>query len=127
MYSNRLRLAWTGYDAVLALARGAMRRDAWSEAEHLLMTAASIAGDDPVFNNLVGVLWEVRGDMRSARRFYGKAIRASSNYAPAQQNMRRLYELCMFGQTRQAAALGDEAELTAQPALAAFPAERCRG
>jgi Flp pilus assembly protein TadD len=115
MYLNSS--VWTGYDAILAQARRAMRRDAWSEAEHLLMTAAPIAGSDPVFNNLVGVLWEVRGDLRSARRLYGKAIRAAGDYAPAQQNMRRLYELCMFGQTRQAAALGDEAEPATEPAL----------
>ena len=96
------------YQSTLAQARVAMRREDWCEAEALLMSAGSIAGDDPAFFNLVGVLWEVRGNRRAAKRFYGRAIHADSRYAPAQQNMRRLYELDTFGRTRQCVALGDE-------------------
>jgi hypothetical protein len=99
-----------GYEGTLSKARRAMRREDWEEAEDLLMSAGPIAGADPAFYNLVGVLWEVRGDKEAARRFYGKAIRADSNYGPSQQNMRRLFELWTFGHTRQMVALGDEAE-----------------
>jgi hypothetical protein len=97
-----------GYQATLARARLAMRRENWDQAEALLMRAGPIAGEDPAYFNLVGVLWEVRGNQCLARKFYGKAIWADSGYPAAQQNMRRLYELWTFGRTRQIVALGDE-------------------
>jgi Flp pilus assembly protein TadD len=100
-----------GYDATLAMARRAFRREAWSEAEALLMQAGVIAGNDPAFFNLVGILREVQGNKNAAASFYGKAIRADSDYAPAQQNMRRLYELRTFGHTRQIVSLGDERQM----------------
>ena len=99
-----------GYQATLARACRALRREAWSEAEAWLMQAGGIAGNDPMFFNLVGVLREVRGDKEAAKLFYGKAIRADSNYGPGQQNMRRLYELQTFGRTSQRVVLGDESE-----------------
>jgi hypothetical protein len=97
-----------GYRTTLAMARSAMRRADWEQAEALLMRAGAIAGHDPAFFNLVGVLREVEGNKSAAAEFYGRAIRANSNYAPAQQNMRRLFELRNFGHTRQVVALGDE-------------------
>jgi len=97
-----------GYVDTLLEACGAIRAAEWPEAEALLMRAAPLAGEDPAFWNLVGVLWEVRGDARAAGRFYGRSIRADSHYVPAQQNMRRLFELSRFGHTRQTVALGDE-------------------
>ncbi|HEV8605938.1 MAG TPA: hypothetical protein VGQ99_11255 [Tepidisphaeraceae bacterium] len=103
--------ARVGYKAALDMARRAFRREAWSEAESLLMQAGVIAGNDPAFFNLVGILREVEGNKEAAGSFYGKAIRADSNYAPAQQNMRRLYELRTFGHTSQMVCLGDEPQL----------------
>ena len=101
--------AWVGYDGALAAARAALRFARWEEAESLLMWASAIAAEDAAFLNLLGVLWEVRGHARAARRCYGRAIRADGHYAPAQQNMRRLFELRQFGRTREVVALGDEA------------------
>ena len=97
-----------GYEQVLSLARAAMRRGAWADAEALLMKAAPIARGDAAFCNLAGLLWEARGDERLARKFYGKAIAADRHYEAAQQNMRRLYELDTFGRSSLPAALGDE-------------------
>jgi hypothetical protein len=97
-----------GYDATLVRASRAMRRGDWDEAEALLMAAGAIAGWDAAYFNLVGVLREARGDYRAARQLYGNAIRADRHYQPAQQNMRRLYELWTFGHSRQAVALADE-------------------
>jgi len=97
-----------GYRATLRLVRAALRREDWVEAEALLMRAGAIAGNDPAFFNLVGVLREVEGNKEAAADFYGRAIRSDSEYAPAQQNMRRLYELRKFGHTDQAVMLGDE-------------------
>ncbi len=97
-----------GYRATLGMVRAALRREDWVEAEALLMRAGAIAGNDPAFFNLVGILREVEGNKEAAADFYGRAIRSDSDYAPAQQNMRRLYELRKFGQTDQAVLLGDE-------------------
>src|SRR5437762_14056738 len=97
-----------GYRSTLAMVRNALRDQHWGEAEALLMRAGAIAGHDPAFFNLVGVLREVEGNKSAAAEFYGKAISADANYEPAQQNMRRLFELRNFGHTDQAVALGDE-------------------
>ncbi len=97
-----------GYGAVLNRARKALRLAEYADAETLLMKAADLADKDAVYFNLLGVLYEVRGQHRLARKFYGKAIAANGNYEPAQKNMRRLYELQTFGRTREPATLGDE-------------------
>jgi Flp pilus assembly protein TadD len=93
----------------LALARQALRRGDIDEAERTIARAAVTGGDDPAFHNVAGVLYECRGDVRKARTSYGKAIALSPAYAPAQQNMRRLYELDTFGRTSKSVHLGDEA------------------
>jgi len=55
--------------------------------------------------NLLGAVFELRGDWKSARRHYSRAIKADRNYEPAQQNMRRWYELFTFGRTQEPLAL----------------------
>jgi tetratricopeptide (TPR) repeat protein len=97
-----------GYNDVLLDACRALRAGEWAQAEALLMRAAPLAGDDPAFLNLAGVAAEARRDLRSARAFYSRAIRTNPRFEPAQQNMRRLFELSRFGRTWQQAALGDE-------------------
>jgi Flp pilus assembly protein TadD len=97
-----------GYDWTLAEARGALRDGALARAEAALMRAAPIAGDDPAFFNLLGVLHECRGRLRAARRAYGRAIAVDGLHPAAQQNMRRLYELRTFGRTIEPVALGDD-------------------
>ncbi|MBV9489797.1 MAG: response regulator [Verrucomicrobia bacterium] len=57
--------------------------------------------------NLLGVLAELRDDYRTARKYYGRAIRAKHNHEAAQQNMRRLFELNLFGATDEPLNLGD--------------------
>lgn len=63
---------------------------------------------DAAYFNLIGVLHEARHEWNLARKFYGKAMRADRHFAPAQQNMRRMYELYTFGKCREPIALGDE-------------------
>jgi len=58
--------------------------------------------------NLRGVIEESRQEWKSARRWYGKAIRVDRSHPAAQQNMRRIYELYTFGWSKQPVALGDE-------------------
>jgi FixJ family two-component response regulator len=56
--------------------------------------------------NLAGVLAEMLGDEDKARRYYGQAIKLDKNYEPAQQNMRRLFELEHFGSSSEPINLG---------------------
>src|SRR5258708_20131045 len=93
---------------LLDQARDAIRRGALDEAEQALRQGRAAAGEDPGYLNLTGILHECRGRKRQARKFYGRAIALSRNYRPAQQNLRRLYELAIFGRTSLTAALGDE-------------------
>ena len=61
--------------------------------------------NDPAWLNLIGVIHELRRDWKNARRYYGRAIAIDGAYEPAQQNMRRLYELYTFGRSVEPIAL----------------------
>lgn len=89
-------------------ARIALRLGCIHEAEFVLN---SIPGRvrDAAWLNLMGVVHESRGNWRRARRFYGKAMRADRGFEPAEQNMRRWFELFTYGHTDWPVALGDEA------------------
>jgi hypothetical protein len=58
--------------------------------------------------NLLGVLCEKRGQLAAARGYYGRAIRVDPAFAPARQNLRRWFELDIFGATDLPLLLGDE-------------------
>jgi DNA-binding NtrC family response regulator len=58
-------------------------------------------------HNLLGVLFEMQHEYGVARKCYGRAIAIDSHYEPAQQNMRRLYELFNFGSSEEPFNLGD--------------------
>jgi DNA-binding response OmpR family regulator len=93
------------YEVILARARVALVNSDLKRAEGLLLRAAPMGEKDPAFHNLMGLLTELREDFSGARRHYGKAISLDRNYAPAQQNMRRIYELHEFGHSREEGAL----------------------
>jgi Flp pilus assembly protein TadD len=92
----------------LAQARLALRRGELDAAERAMNSAEEAGGDDAAFHNVAGVIHECRGDVAQARASYGKAIALAPAYAPAQMNLRRLYELDTFGRTTKAVQLGDE-------------------
>jgi DNA-binding response OmpR family regulator len=102
----------TGYAGVLNRIRRAMRVADFATAETLLMKAADLAHQDAPYFNLLGIIYEARHQWRLARKFYGKAMKADRHYKPAEQNMKRLYELNTFGRTKLAVALGDETDGT---------------
>lgn len=58
--------------------------------------------------NLSGVLFEMLEDYDRAKRHYGQAIKLDKHYEPAQQNMRRIYELFQFGSSHEPFAMGDQ-------------------
>ena len=57
--------------------------------------------------NLAGVLAEMLDDVVKAKKYYGQAIKLNKNYEPAQQNMRRLFELQNFGASSEPVNLGE--------------------
>ena len=93
------------YDVILARARVALVNSDLKRAEGLLLRAAPLGDKDPAFHNLLGLLAELREDFSGARKHYGKAISVNRNYEPAQQNMRRIYELREFGRSTEPGAL----------------------
>jgi Flp pilus assembly protein TadD len=57
--------------------------------------------------NLAGVLAEMLDDTDRAKKYYGQAIKLDKNYEPAQQNMRRLFELQHFGASSEPFNIGE--------------------
>ncbi|HEY5706644.1 MAG TPA: response regulator [Terrimicrobiaceae bacterium] len=74
--------------------------------EHIAK-ALEIRTDSPEVFNLGGVLFEMIEDYDRAKRYYGQSIRLNKNYEPAQQNMRRIYELFEFGSSKEPFNLGE--------------------
>jgi DNA-binding NtrC family response regulator len=79
----------------------------FTEAREHIAKALEVRADSPEVFNLSGVLFEMLEDYDRAKRSYGQAIRLNRNYEPAQQNMRRIYELFQFGSSREPFNLGD--------------------
>ena len=79
----------------------------FTEAREHIGKALQVRTDSPELFNLGGVLFELLEDYDRAKRYYGQAIRLNRNYEPAQQNMRRIYELFHFGSSREPFNLGD--------------------
>src|SRR5207253_11167461 len=52
-----------------------------------------------------------RGQWRQARRCFRQALRSNRRYLPAEQNLRRIYELETFGRTRLPVAVIDKTSL----------------
>ena len=86
----------------------AIRLGLLDEAEAELLSIGALAANDARYLNLLGVICELRREWKLSRKFYGRAIRADRRFEPAQQNMRRLYELEILGSSIQPIALGDE-------------------
>jgi hypothetical protein len=53
-------------------------------------------------------LAEVLEDYDKAKKFYGQAIKLDKRYEPAQQNMRRLFEVDHFGSSKEPVSLGEK-------------------
>lgn len=108
-------------EQLLSEVRTAIRLGLFEEATTMLARFGDVAMSDADCLNLLGVIDEARCSWKSARRWYGKAIRRDRSHAAAQQNMRRIYELHTFGESKQPTALGDE-----RPALCQLLNERER-
>jgi DNA-binding NtrC family response regulator len=58
-------------------------------------------------HNLLGVLFEMSENYDEAKKCYGRAIAIDSHYEPAQQNMRRIFDLFNFGASKEPFNLGE--------------------
>jgi len=92
---------------LLAAKRAINNRDFDLARKHL---AEVIRQNDRMIeaHNLLGVLFEMNQDYDTAKKCYGRAIALDSRYEPAQQNMRRLFELFQFGSSKEPLNLGFE-------------------
>jgi DNA-binding NtrC family response regulator len=79
----------------------------FDQAREHIAKALDVRTDSPEIFNLGGVLFEMLEDYDQAKRYYGQAIRLNRNYEPAQQNMRRIYELFQFGSSKEPFNLGE--------------------
>ena len=89
-------------DALVAICDGR-----WNDAEKALTIDGATEPCDAVFLNLLGIVCQGRHEWKQAKRFFGRAMRAN-DFMPAEQNLRRLYELETFGKTSLAISLVDD-------------------
>ena len=79
----------------------------FEQARVNLAKAMALDPLSPEAFNLAGVLFEMLEDYDRAKKHYGQAIKLDKHYEPAQQNMRRIYELFNFGSSKEPFAMGD--------------------
>ena len=91
---------------LLAAKRAINNRNFDMAREHLM---EALKQNDYVIevHNLLGVLSEMHEDYPTAKKCYGRAIAINSSYEPAQQNMRRIFELFNFGSSKEPFNLGE--------------------
>jgi DNA-binding NtrC family response regulator len=96
------------FEAHLATAKRCLNLHAFAKAKSHLAKALELNPKSVEAFNLAGVLAEVLEDYQGAKKYYGRAIRLDNTYEPAQQNMRRLFEVDQFGSSTELVNLGDE-------------------
>jgi DNA-binding NtrC family response regulator len=80
----------------------------FAQAKRHLIRALELNDKSAKAFNLTGVLFEMQEDYDRAKKYYGQAIKLDKHYEPAQQNMRRIFELFNFGASKEPVALGDD-------------------
>jgi DNA-binding response OmpR family regulator len=90
------------YEQTIRRAKRAINLRDFTAARRYLIEAMEINSKCPQAFNLSGVMYEMREDYDQARRYYGQAIKLDKYFEPAQQNMRRLFELFNFGSSTEA-------------------------
>jgi DNA-binding NtrC family response regulator len=96
------------FDAHVQAAKWLINLRQFTRAREHIAKALEIRTDSEEVFNLAGVLFEMLEDYDRAKRHYGQAIRLNKNYEPAQQNMRRIYELFEFGSSKEPFNLGED-------------------
>jgi DNA-binding response OmpR family regulator len=96
------------FSAHIVAAKRSLNLRAFAKARLHLVKALELNAKSAEAFNLAGVLAEVLEDYDKAKKYYGQAIKLSKNYEPAQQNMRRLFEVDHFGSSKEPVNLGDK-------------------
>jgi len=89
------------FDYYMRSAKHAINLRDFVAAKRNLVKALDLNSNSPHALNLVGVMLEMREEYEQARKFYSKAIKLDKNFEPAQQNMRRIFELFQFGSSKE--------------------------
>ena len=96
------------FETNLVAAKRSINLGSFAKARLHLRMALALNEKSPEAFNLAGVLAEINEDYNQAKKCYGQAIRLDRNYEPAQQNMRRLFEVEHFGSSNEPVNLGTE-------------------
>jgi FixJ family two-component response regulator len=96
------------FNAHLVAAKRCLNLGAFRKARLHLVKALELNPNSVEAFNLAGVLAEINEDYSQAKKCYGQAIRLDKQYEPAQQNMRRLFEVEHFGSSKEPVNLGGE-------------------
>lgn len=94
--------------AHIVAAKRCLNLRAFAKARLHLAKALELNAKSVEAFNLAGVLAELLEDYDKAKKYYGRAIKLDKNYEPAQQNMRRLFEVDHFGSSQEPVNLGDK-------------------
>ena len=89
------------FDQSIRRAKRAINLRDFTVARHHLVEALELNPKSPLAFNLAGVMHEMREDYDEAKRYYGQAIKLDRNFEPAQQNMRRIFDLFHFGSSKE--------------------------
>ena len=96
------------FSAHIVAAKRCINLRAFAKARLHLAKALELNAKSVDAFNLAGVLAELLEDYDKAKKYYGRAIKLDKNYEPAQQNMRRLFEVDQFGSSTEPVNLGDK-------------------
>jgi FixJ family two-component response regulator len=89
------------FDQSIRRAKRAINFRDFSLARRHLIEALEINPQSSQAFNLVGVMLEMREEYDQAKRYYGQAIKLDKDFEPAQQNMRRIFDLFNFGSSKE--------------------------
>jgi DNA-binding NtrC family response regulator len=96
------------FDSHIVTAQRLLNLQDFTRAKKHLVRALELNDKSAEAFNLTGVLFEMQEDYDRAKKYYGQAIKLDKRYEPAQQNMRRIFELFQFGSSKEPVALGDD-------------------
>src|SRR5581483_150803 len=95
-FSPRL---FPGCEQLLQRARDSLRRGNVEHAHACINECGDGVLSLAPFLNVSGLIAEARGDWKTAKRLWGRAVRADRRYYPARHNLRRWFELAQLGES----------------------------
>jgi DNA-binding response OmpR family regulator len=96
------------FSAHIVAAKRCLNLRAFAKARQHLVKALELNAKSAEAFNLASVLAEVLEDYDKAKKYYEQAIKLEKDYEPAQQNMRRLFEVDHFGSSKEPVSLGEK-------------------